>query len=90
MGLFYLLTLYCFIRGTESVGSRFWLLGSLMACLLGMASKEVMVIVSFNGVAVDRRFVSGKFCESMETASLAMVHRFGLHVDPPGIFAGGH
>jgi tetratricopeptide (TPR) repeat protein len=50
MGLFYLATLYCAIRalaGREMGGSRaaptLWLSASVIACALGMATKEVMV-----------------------------------------------
>ncbi len=43
MGLFYLLTLYCFIRGVESSRPHVWYGLCVTACALGMASKEVMV-----------------------------------------------
>jgi tetratricopeptide (TPR) repeat protein len=43
MGLFYLLTLYGFVRGAERQGSLPWLVASVTACLCGMATKEVMV-----------------------------------------------
>ncbi len=44
MGLFYLLTLYCAIRAAER-GShrRWWTAGAIVACALGMGSKEAMV-----------------------------------------------
>src|SRR6266478_10167003 len=43
MGLFYLLTLYCGIRGVQSPRPGAWFLGAVVACGLGMGSKEVMV-----------------------------------------------
>ena len=43
MGLFYLASLYCFIRGTETKQSAGWIISSVAACLAGMASKEVMI-----------------------------------------------
>jgi tetratricopeptide (TPR) repeat protein len=58
-GLFYLLTLYGFIRGTESGGR--WLAWSVIACLAGMASKEVMVTAPVIVLLYDRTFVSGSF-----------------------------
>jgi protein O-mannosyl-transferase len=94
MGLFYLLTLYCFIRGTESEtpGGRSLLAGdppralsdiacpqaptsvsrqsthpwrwyslSLLACLLGMATKEVMVSAPLIVLLYDRTFLAGSF-----------------------------
>jgi tetratricopeptide (TPR) repeat protein len=96
MGLFYLLTLYCFIRGVESGKSRdedpsafakasadrvssgrmseseslpdsvsslqpstLWFSVSVFLCLLGMASKEVMVSAPLLVMLYDRTFVAG-------------------------------
>jgi len=86
MGLFYLLTLYCFVRGAEAeksrvkspesrgtpalnsqlstLSSRLWLLASVGACLLGMASKEVMVSAPLMVLLYDRTFVAGTFREA--------------------------
>ncbi len=61
MGLCYLLTLYCFIRGTDSHRSGGWFALSVVACLLGMASKEVMVTAPVMVFLYDRTFVSGNF-----------------------------
>jgi tetratricopeptide (TPR) repeat protein len=61
MGLFYLLTLYCFIRGADSTQSGWWYALSVVACLLGMASKEVMVTAPMIVLLYDRIFVSGSF-----------------------------
>lgn len=43
MGLFYLLTLYCALRGRDSPRPVFWHAAAIVACCLGMATKEVMV-----------------------------------------------
>jgi tetratricopeptide (TPR) repeat protein len=96
MGLFYLLMLYCFIRGVESGKSRdenpsafakasadressgrvseskslsdsvfnlqpsaLWFSVSVFFCLLGMASKEVMVSAPLLVMLYDRTFVAG-------------------------------
>ena len=64
MGLFYLLTLYCFIRGADSQRSVRWFTLSAMACLLGMASKEVMVTAPAMVFLYDRTFVSKSFRET--------------------------
>ena len=66
MGLFYLLTLYCFIRGADAPGrsSRRWLALSLTACLLGMATKEVMVSAPLIVLLYDRTFLAGSFREA--------------------------
>ena len=64
MGLFYLLTLYCFIRGTDAPRSSWWFALSVVACLLGMASKEVMVTAPVMVLLYDRTFVSGSLREA--------------------------
>jgi tetratricopeptide (TPR) repeat protein len=64
MGLFYLLTLYGFIRGTASPSARLWFMFSIVACLLGMATKEVMVSAPLMVLLYDRTFVSGSFREA--------------------------
>ena len=73
MGLFYLLTLYCFIRYVElpSSGAKLpgtlWATGkgwaglSIVCCLLGMATKEVMVSAPLIVLLYDRAFVTGSF-----------------------------
>ena len=63
-GLFFLLTLYCFIRGGQQSaigGSNRWLSLSLVACLLGMATKEVMVTAPLLVLLYDRTFLAGSF-----------------------------
>ena len=64
MGLFYLLTLYCFIRGAESGRSRLWYGLSVTACAVGMASKEVMVSAPLMVLLYDRTFVSASYREA--------------------------
>ena len=74
MGLFYLLTLYCFARhaGRETAavapraasarqGARrgIWAVLAVLACLLGMATKEVMVSAPLVVLLYDRTFVAG-------------------------------
>jgi tetratricopeptide (TPR) repeat protein len=75
MGLFYLLTIYCFIRsvdlendegwGTLSPSalrlSPFWSGLCFLSCLFGMASKEVMVSAPLLVLLYDRTFVAGTF-----------------------------
>ena len=65
MGLFYLLTLYCFIRGVEADGRpRLWFTLSIAACLLGMATKEVTASAPVIVLLYDRTFVAGSFREA--------------------------
>ena len=63
-GLFYLLTLYCFIRGAMPGGRRAWYAAAVTACLLGMASKEVMVSAPLMVLLYDRAFLAGSFREA--------------------------
>lgn len=64
MGLFYLLTLYCFVRGADSGRPGFWLPASIFCSLLGMATKEVMVSAPLIVLLYDRTFVAGTFREA--------------------------
>lgn len=60
MGLFYLLTLYAFLRSTETA-ARFWPSLAVAACACGMASKEVMATAPVLVLLCDRTFVAGTF-----------------------------
>ncbi|HTZ20386.1 MAG TPA: tetratricopeptide repeat protein [Opitutaceae bacterium] len=64
MGLFYLLTLYGFLRATESPRPRRWQGFAVLACLLGMGTKEVMVTAPILVLLYDRTFVAGSFREA--------------------------
>ncbi len=88
MGLFYLLTVYCFVRGVESEvgwvsdppfhapgvrtegGSKarptahaalIWQTFAVLACALGMATKEVMATAPLMVLFYDRTFVAPSF-----------------------------
>jgi tetratricopeptide (TPR) repeat protein len=60
MSLFYLLTLYCVIRGA---GSRWWHLGAVASCAAGMATKEVMVTAPVVVLLYDRVFLARSWRE---------------------------
>ncbi|HEY1764706.1 MAG TPA: tetratricopeptide repeat protein [Opitutaceae bacterium] len=64
MGLFYLLTLYSFIRSLDSARSGLWLALSIAACLMGMATKEVMVTAPLVILLFDRAFIAGSCREA--------------------------
>ena len=66
MGLFYLLTLYGFIRGAGSGGRQrlLWFALSFAACLLGMGTKEVMASAPLIVLLYDRTFLAGSFAEA--------------------------
>jgi tetratricopeptide (TPR) repeat protein len=63
MGMFYLLTLYCFIRyaKTGEAGGRGWAALSIACCFLGAGSKEVIASAPLIVWLYDRTFVSGTF-----------------------------
>jgi len=63
VGLLYLLTLYCFLRGTSSPRPAAWWAATVAVCTLGMASKEVMVSAPLIVLLYDRAFVAGSFRE---------------------------
>jgi len=58
MGLFYLLTLYCAIRGMVSRHSRRWYAAAAACCAAGMGTKEVMVTAPVIVLLYDRVFVT--------------------------------
>jgi tetratricopeptide (TPR) repeat protein len=62
MGLFYLLSLYALVRAaTESSRPGFWYGASILACALGMASKEPMVTAPVVALLYDQTFLAGSF-----------------------------
>lgn len=61
VGAFYLLTLYCFARTLASPAARGWPVLTVTLCLLGMATKEVMVTAPVVALLYDRTFVAGTF-----------------------------
>jgi predicted negative regulator of RcsB-dependent stress response len=63
MGMFLLLTLYCVIRGTQSANRRNWYVAAVVACALGMGSKEVMVVAPLIVLLYDRVFLTSSFRE---------------------------
>src|SRR5664280_1677877 len=61
MGLFFLLTLYCFIRSVEAPRPRPWQGCAIIACLLGAATKEVIALAPVLVLLYDRTFIAGSF-----------------------------
>ncbi len=80
MGLFYLLTLYCFIRGAGSARGVYWYVGSVSACLSGMAVKEVMISAPLIVLLYDRTFCAGSFRGALR-------HRDGYYLGLAGTWA---
>jgi protein O-mannosyl-transferase len=64
VGLFYFLTFDCFLRGATTARNRGWYAAAVASCVLGMASKEVMLSAPFLLVLFDKTFIAGSFKES--------------------------
>jgi Flp pilus assembly protein TadD len=62
-GLFYLLTLYCVLRGAQARRARWWYAAAVAACLLGAASKEILVTAPVVVLLYDRTFLCRSFRE---------------------------
>jgi Flp pilus assembly protein TadD len=74
VSLFLLLTLDAFARAAERAPARVgWAIVSVAACLLGMASKEVMAAAPLLVLLYDRTFVAGSFAAAWRA-------RWRLHV----------
>ena len=69
--LFYLLTLYGFVRATDENddsarrASRIWFAVAVASCLCGMATKEVMVTAPLIVLLYDRTFGAGNFSTAL-------------------------
>lgn len=61
MGLFYLLMIYCVLRGANSTRGWPWFLAAFMACGLGMGSKPVMITAPVVAMLFDRTFIGQSF-----------------------------
>lgn len=61
VGLFYLATLYAAIRAMGAEKPGLWRAAAFLACLAGMATKEVMVSAPLMALLYDRTFVAGSF-----------------------------
>jgi len=66
MGLFYLLTLYCFIRSTKNYRKN-WLMLSILCCYLGSLCKEIVATAPLLILLYDRTFISKSFFQSLKT-----------------------
>lgn len=61
MGLAYLLTVYCFARSSGARRPRGWLCASVLCCLAGSLTKEVIVTAPVAVLLYDRTFRAGSF-----------------------------
>jgi len=103
MALFYLLTLYCFIRSQESgdrsqekrsgfrpLASSLWSLASIFACLLGVLTKETIITAPVMVFLYDRTFVAGSFREAWRLRWRYYLGLAGTWLPLAGLMAGLH
>jgi tetratricopeptide (TPR) repeat protein len=64
MGMFYLLTLYCSIRGFNSRSSK-WYAAAIAACAAGMLSKQIMVTAPLSVLLYDFLFAAGSIGKAL-------------------------
>ena len=88
MALFYLLTFYAFLRSVEHGESRLWRALTVVACLAGMATKEVMVSAPLMVLLYDRTFVSGSFAQAWRTRRWLYVALGGTWLVLAGLVTG--
>ncbi len=80
MALFYLLTVYSVVRRAERPSGTGWSVAAVFFCVLGMASKEVMVTAPLVALLVDRTFFAGSFVAALR-------RRWGLYLALAGTWA---
>jgi tetratricopeptide (TPR) repeat protein len=71
--MFYLLVIYCVIRGMETPRGGPWYILAVAACLLGVATKESVATAPVLVLLYDRTLVSGSFRDSLR-------RRWGLYL----------
>lgn len=59
--LFYLLTIYCFIRSLDSSKANAWRVAAVAAVLVGLANKETVATAPIMVLLYDRTFAAGSF-----------------------------
>ncbi|MDP9172722.1 MAG: tetratricopeptide repeat protein [Planctomycetota bacterium] len=66
-GVFYLLTVYGLIRSVEgSQRSRLWAVVAVIACAVGMATKEILATAPLVALIYDRTFLAGSFTAALQ------------------------
>ena len=81
MGLYYLLTLYCIIRGSDSSRRVVWCGVAVLAGVMGLASKAIMITAPLTVLIYDRAFLTKSFREAFRLRwglYLALVASWGV------------
>jgi protein O-mannosyl-transferase len=88
MGLFLLLALYCTLRSSQSARPRLWHAAAIVACALGMGSKETMVVAPFIVLLYDRVFLVSSFRELWQRRKGLYIGLAGTWLILAGLMAG--
>lgn len=89
MGLFVLLTLYGFVRAVTSPRPWPWRAATVLACLAGVATKEVAVLAPPLVLLYDRTFVAGSLREAWRRRPWLHASLFGTWAPLAWLVAGG-
>lgn len=85
MGMFFLASLWCYVRGAASERGLWWYIAAVFSCALGTGCKEMMITLVPIALLYDRTFLTGSWRESIRSRWAALV---GLAVPPTiGILA---
>ncbi len=68
MGMFFILAVYCAIRGSDSESKTQWHLVAIVAAVLGAGCKQVIVVLPIVVLFYDRCFISGTFKSALKRA----------------------
>ncbi len=90
MALFYLLTLYCFVRGVDAPAkAKLWFTAAVVSTGLGMGCKAVIITVPIVVFAYDRIFVARSYTELLSKRWGLYAGLFvSLFVLSNGVFSG--
>ena len=77
-GLFYLLTLYAWVRAVEAGDSWRWTAASLGAFSLGMAAKQTLATAPLAVLLMDRTFLAGDFRAALQRRTRAYAAFAGI------------
>jgi len=58
---FFLATIYCVIRAAQGRSGWWWGAGAILACALGMGTKEIVAVAPILAILYDRTFLAGTF-----------------------------
>ncbi|HEY3788627.1 MAG TPA: hypothetical protein VGL71_07220, partial [Urbifossiella sp.] len=72
MGMFFLASLWCYVRGASSERGRWWFAAATACCALGAGCKEMMIVLAPLALLYDRTFLTGSWGESLRQRWLAL------------------